>query len=148
MGRYKKIVVAVDLGEGAEHVLEAAASVAASFRGELTLVHVSDVHVTGYSELMSKNHIVNDMQVRQSIYPKLRPLAKKHQIPTNRIHILFGKVAEVLSEFVEEQQSDLVIIGCDEHSGLGAILSSKGQALTRKAGCDVLRVKRPMPEAP
>ena len=53
----------------------------------------------------------------------------------------------MLSEFVEEQQSDLVIIGSDEHSGLGAILSSKGQALTRKAGCDVLRVKRPIHES-
>lgn len=141
MGRYKNIVVAIDMGENTGHLLEVANNLNACFQGELTLVHVSDVHVTGYGELTSKNHITNDMQVRQSIFPQLRPLAKKYQIPANRIHILFGKVAEVLSEFTNEQKSDLVIIGCDDHHGLGALLSSKGQAVTRKACCDVLTVK-------
>jgi nucleotide-binding universal stress UspA family protein len=142
MYSYNEIVVAVDVDENTDLIVGAASELNEHyFRAEVSIVHVCEPHVTGYGELMGKNHLANEMQIRQSLFPQLRLVAKKYGIPGNRIHILFGKVAESLFYFTEERNSNLIIIGPHDKHGLSDIFADYELAMTRNSRCDVLSVK-------
>ncbi len=140
--RYNNIIVAVDLSDESEQLIQQADEINRQyFQAEMAIIHVSDQHVTGYAAGMGSGHIANEMQLRQEIFPQLRQICERSGIPGSQIHILIGEVAEKLQEYVAEKACDLIIIaGHKGKHGLRALLSTDSDVLHR-SDCDVLTLK-------
>lgn len=137
---YKNILVAVDLSDESDQVLNQARTLA-NEQSTIHLVHVLEPLALAYGadSLININEIQDqlDAQARE----KISALACKHQIPINACQILLGSAAAEIHEFADREKIDLIIVGSHGRSGLALLLGSTANALLHGASCDVLAVK-------
>lgn len=137
---YKNILVAVDLSDESNQVLDRASALA-NTQGNIHLIHVLEPLALAYGAdaLININEVQDqlDAQARE----KISALAHKHNIPISACQILLGNAATELHEFAEKECIDLIITGSHGRSGLALLLGSTANALLHGAQCDVLAVK-------
>ena len=137
---YRHVVVAVDLSPNTSVVLRAASEYR-KLGARVSVVHVSQGHVTGYGEVTSSHHIANEMQVKQSLYPSLKRYVEDAGLSANEMHLLIGSMAETLHKFVQDQDADLLVMGSHGASAMSSLLGGKVHAVINAADCDVLAVR-------
>lgn len=77
---------------------------------DVHLMFIGAHHVTGYGSQTALHHIANDMHIRQELFPKLKALGEPYGIRGSQIHIEFGEPVPVVSQFVREQKTGLVVL--------------------------------------
>lgn len=138
---YQHILVAVDLVDTDVNVLKAAAKIAKLYNANMTVLHVGEGHVTGYGEGTSNHHIANEMQVKQSLFPKLRALITAAALEEHDTQVLCGRPADVIHGYVHSHDCDLVVVGSHGYSGVKALLGSTANKVLHGASCDVYTVR-------
>ncbi|WP_049722253.1 universal stress protein [Gilvimarinus polysaccharolyticus] len=138
MTGYKHILIAVDLEVGGTQLLTKAQALTDT--AQIHLIHVEDHPVTGYGDATGHNHSVNEVQIRQTIYPKLAALADSHNIPHQNLHITFGDPAHEVHQLAKLLDIDLIITGSHGKHGLKHLLSSTSSSIHSGAKCDVLSI--------
>ena len=138
MSSYKRIVVALSLEQEAGRLLSRAASIAAP--EHLYIVHIEEHPVTGYGGATGSNHSVNEMHIRQSVYPKLCAIADQHRVPHEHIHIAFGDPGEEVHVIANKLGADLIVTGSHGKQGLKRFLSSTSSSIHNGATRDVLSI--------
>ncbi len=138
---YQHILVAIDLSEGSQTVLKAAAHLASTYDSKLCVVHACQSHVTGYGESTNKHHIANEMQVKQHCYPRLKQLLETANMQDTDYHLPFGNPADVIHQAAKDNHCDLIVVGSHAHQGLKALLGSTANAVLHGANCDVYTVR-------
>ncbi|WP_157960362.1 universal stress protein [Marinimicrobium alkaliphilum] len=141
MPDYTVLLVAVDLSEEANQVIEGALRAANQDASHIHLAHVAEHPVTGIGELIGRNHRATDFQVRQKVYPGLKALADAHGIPANNLHILLGEPADELHALAEKMHTELIVCGSHGRKGFELLLGSTATRLLHGASCDVLTVR-------
>ncbi len=69
-------------------------------------------------------------------------LAKAHEIPRERVHVLQGSARDVLVASTEQLRADVLVMGAVSRSALERLfVGSTAEAVLDKLGCDVLIVK-------
>jgi universal stress protein A len=143
---YQHILVAIDLLDSDHQVLSTAANIAGLYNSALTVIHVSETHITGYGEITSQHHIANEMQIKQQLYPQLKMMIEK-AIPDfknfNHIdsHLLFGHSGDTIHLYAQQHQCDLIVVGSHGYTGVKALLGSTANNVLHGAHCDVYTVR-------
>lgn len=141
MPNYQKIVVAIDLSDECEKIIQQSLTLSNNEPGRLHLIHACEHPITGYGEITGKNHQVTELQIKQQVFPALKDLTEQHHIPTDNLHISFGRPADAVHEMAKELEADLIITGSHGKQGLKLLLGSTANSIIHGATCDVLTVR-------
>ncbi|MCL6414747.1 universal stress protein [Aestuariirhabdus sp. Z084] len=141
MGQYKHILVAVDLTEEADTVLEKAQEIARNNDAKLTLVHVVEPLSVAYGsdiplDLSSLQEEITD-QARQ----KIDSLASTIDVARGEQHVVYGRPEKEIHRMANEFDVDLIVVGSHGRHGLALILGSTSTSILHGASCDLLAVR-------
>jgi nucleotide-binding universal stress UspA family protein len=129
------VVCGLDLQNGGQVVLEAAAFLAKDMNASLTLVHAvpgSDAIPERLMDCELRRHL--KVQARETI----RALMEEQQIRAS-VCIDSGEPAAVIRRAAEAYKADLAIIGRGHHAGLGR-LRTHSYSIIRESPCPVLSI--------
>lgn len=146
MSHYKKVIVAVDFDGGAHTVLASAFKLL-SAKTEIRIINVvynSMQEYNGYigTSMFSYEAMVEfEKTVRKVNIPKLRALAIDCKLPDSDVIIQFGKAADAILDYADEEEADLIIVGSHGKHGVRLLLGSTANSILHRAKCDVLAVR-------
>ena len=142
---YSKILVAIDLTDEADEVLNQAVESAAQNDAELSLITVVkpitqvyggfDVGAMGADVVQIEREAVEQAEAALSRH------AEKASVPAERALVGRGSPAHEIRAVAEEQGTDLIIMGTHGRHGLGLLLGSTATGVLHGAPCDVLTVR-------
>ena len=146
----KRILAALDFSEVSASVAERAASLAAAFSAELTLLHVAaqDPAFVGYG---AGPDTVRDDRARElrDEHRRLQELAEDLRgrgVAAKALLVEGPSVEKILHE-AERRRVDAIVIGSHGHAALyRVLLGSVSEGVVRKARCPVLLVPAARPE--
>lgn len=142
MSAYKNIVVAIDLGEYSEDLIERALAVGTGPEA----VHVVFVHqrmeqvYTSVGPMTSalKGFTTIEDRLRDDLQNRLNGWAEAYDIPSENTHFLVGKPSTMILDFARETNADLILIASHSRKGLQRLLGSTANAVIQDALRDVL----------
>lgn len=144
---YRKIVAAIDLETGSDHVAKAALDMG---NGRLTLVHVVDLPPPFVQALMLSGWGVAELsrereRRKSDARSRLDAMARRVCDSTSvRTEVILGEAASSLLDRSRRRGTDLMVIGREERGVVERILlGSVALRLLHQAASDVLIVGRP-----
>ena len=145
MSSYNNILVAIDLGEYSEDLIEKALSLA-SGPEQLQLVFVHQRMESAYRGVGPIGSVLADVstiedRLRKDLKERLKGWADAYSIPVENTHFLMGKPADKIREFAQDQGSDLIVIATHSRKGLKRLLGSTAHEVLQDARRDVLAVR-------
>ncbi|MCS3408987.1 universal stress protein [Serratia sp. AKBS12] len=125
---YQHIVVATDLSEDAEILLDKGAKLAGALNAKLSMIYI-DVHHTGYyAELGVGAYNYTDHTFSERAKNILESFKKSSSYPVDEVIIGRGELTEELNNAAKEKGFDLVIFG-HHHDIWSRLKSSTRQAI-------------------
>ena len=145
METYQKLLVAVDLSNESELVLQKAQRIAA-LDAEIHLVYVQEPMDNVYVGIVPQSAAYSGLgdleaQLGEELKQKLTVLGESFNLSPTQLHILNGSPAHEIHRFAKENDVDLIVIGTHGQKGLQLLLGSTANAVLHGAGCDVLSVR-------
>ena len=145
METYQKLLVAVDLSNESELVLQKARRIAA-LDAEIHLVYVQEPMDNVYVGIVPQSAAYSGLgdleaQLGEELKQKLAVLGESFNLSSSHLHILNGSPAHEIHRFAKENDVDLIVIGTHGQKGLQLLLGSTANAVLHGAGCDVLSVR-------
>jgi universal stress protein A len=138
---YSKILVAVDLSNDSQKVIDTAVRMAGSDASLLHLVHVVEPVAAAYSMDI---YAVNISELQQEAInfaeQRLEKIAGEIGVDKDRVHSLLGAPAPEVRNLANEIGADAIVIGSHGHSGWKILLGSTAIKVLHGATCDVLTV--------
>jgi universal stress protein A len=144
MSSYKRILVAVDLTEEANIVVDKAREVAKLYAGELHLVHVIEPIAVGYAvEVTSVDIEGLHAEAARHARNALVELGAHLDIPSSRVHNLLGQPAREIRELAKALDVNLIVMGGHGKHGWELLFGSTSSGVTHGTTCDLLIVRLP-----
>lgn len=138
---YNKVIVAVDLSDETEAVMERAVELVGAQAEKLVLAHVVEpVPAVWGMETYAIDPINLQQQIVDNAASKLGELASKYKVDSANVHALLGSPAAEIRNLADEQEADAIVIGSHGHAGWKLMLGSTANKLLHGATCDVLTV--------
>lgn len=137
--KYKNILVATDLLEGAGIVLEKARELANQMKADLHVLHVVEP-LPGYGYAFIGSAEI-EVELVKEAKKQLTKIAKDYKIEADRRHVEIGPTKIEIIRVAEEINADLIIVGSHGAHGIGILLGSTANAVIHNAKCDVLTVR-------
>lgn len=142
----KRILIPVDFSDTSLNALNVACQMAARVDADVYLLHVNEMSpVVAVSEFDLANSAVNleeyYKQLRTRMQDLKNNLLEKEAFQQINIHtaIREGRMISVITEMVDEEQIDLIVIGTLGASGWKeALIGSNTERVVRYANCPVL----------
>ena len=139
-GPYQRIMVATDFSDSSRHALSATASL---FPGrELILYHACQIPLSGISGKLSRTSFIRDIE--QGEYANFLAASELKADVEVRPVIKQGVLETLLTQYVRNNEIDLVVMGTHGRSGVMSILlGSSAAKLLGWLPCDALVVREP-----
>jgi universal stress protein A len=141
MPLYKKILVAIDVSEESEQVLETAADLAAANNAELSIIHVAQKPVSPYVELYGAAIPYSKTQIRENLFGSLSVWVEAAGLSKSLIQIDFGGAIDIIIDRAKSFDADLILLGSHGRHGIKLLLGSTANGVLHHANCDVLAVR-------
>lgn len=141
MGKYKHILIAVDLTDEGKQVVARAAEIAGDQGSTLSLVHAIEPLSYAYGGDIPMDLTSIQDEIEQQAKLKLSALATSLEIPKERQHIVYGRPEVEIHKLSKKQKVDLVVIGSHGRHGFALLLGSTANAVLHGASCDILAVR-------
>ena len=143
MSDYTHILLAIDFSTSANQVLAKARDIAQRNNAKLSLLHVVEYMppVDYANDPMVSNWVINDNEMLEQAKKSLQKFSEQHNLKEVDLNVQFGTPKHVISQFVEDKQCDLVIMGSHGRHGISLLLGSTAVAVLHAMPCDILTVK-------
>lgn len=141
MSLYKHILVAIDLSDEADGVLEKAKDLAESNQAQLTLVHVVEPLSVAYGSDIPLDLTTLQDEITQQARERISKLAESINLDRGEQHVVYGRPEREVHRIAGESNVDLIIVGSHGRHGLALILGSTSTSILHGASCDVLAVR-------
>lgn len=139
MPNYSKVLVAIDIYSSYEPVLNRALSLVKTIE-QIDLLYVTAPQVYFEPYAVNVGHDFMD-QVKHRAQKRLAEIAQARGIKPEKTHLLVGDAADVIHEYSQSNDVDLIILGTHGRSGLKLLLGSTANAVLHGVKCDVLAVR-------
>ncbi len=141
MDRYRRILLVVDLGEQSEQIGARARDLAALLGAELSVLHVVEyVPVEPMGETLLPAVQIEEELVQRA-KRRLAEFCDRLGIGTARRDVAAGNIKAEIVRAAQEQQSDLIVLGCRERRGPSILVNFTEDTVLHAAPCDVLAVR-------
>jgi len=138
---YRHILVALDLGNETDTVLNKAIALQALSPCKISLIHI--IEPIGYAY---GGDIPMDLgEVQQHLEDRsinlLNEIKAKSEASQAECVVLVGRPETEIHRYAEEKSADLIIVGSHGRHGLQLLLGSTANGILHGAKCDVLAVR-------
>ncbi len=138
---YKRILVAVDLGEHSRQVIGRAQAASAKAGATVKLLHVVEyVPVEPMGEALLPAVSVEEDLVAGA-RKRLTDLAEHCGLEAVEAEVLAGPIKSEICHQASQWGADLIVLGSRGRHGLGALVNLTEDAVLHGAPCDVLAVR-------
>jgi len=144
MSHYQNILIAIDLADSAEDVINKAKSLATSGNTKLTLIHAIDyIPFMGFGEgaLITPTYTIPNEELTKNAKNTIEKLLKKMHLEHLETIIEFGAATNEIVNYANEQNIDLIVVGSHGRHGVKLLLGSTANGVLHHAQCDVLAVR-------
>ena len=141
MANYTKILVAVDLSDDSNAVIERGLAISANNNAELHVIHVIEPLSFAYGGDIPMDFSGIQDEIHQQASIQLKRFGDKHGIGEDKQHIVLGRPEVEVHNKAEETGADLIVIGSHGRHGLALLLGSTANGVLYGARCDVLAVR-------
>ncbi|NNF52495.1 MAG: universal stress protein [Gammaproteobacteria bacterium] len=138
---YKKILLAIDLGDGTAEITGRAANLAKTYDAQLSVLHVVEyipVEPMGEAVLPAINF---EDDLVKTARRRLDDLLKKSGLQDCDSEVAVGSVKSEIIRRASDLGADLIVIGSLERHGLGVLVNLTEDTVLHAASCDVLAVR-------
>ena len=140
--QYSHLLLATDLNSANLAVLIKAQALSQQSNAKLSLIHVVEgVPLYFGNDMVLPETMELEKQMLELAQKRMAEWAKKYKIPASNCLVEAGVAKFVITEFAQENDVDLIVIGSHSRHGLFHFLGSTARAVLNKAHCDVLAVK-------
>lgn len=142
MSTYGKLLVAIDLSDESNRVIERALEIVDQQGGRLSLIHVVEPVAAAYPiDAYAINMTRLQEEAVEIAAKKLADIAAPYNIAENNLHVTVGSASGEIRNKAEELACDLVVIGSHGRSGWKLLLGSTANKVLHGACCDILTVR-------
>ncbi|MDE1061760.1 MAG: universal stress protein [Oceanospirillaceae bacterium] len=141
MSIYQNILVAIDLNEEADQVIQRAHQLALQSSAKLTLVHVTEPLSYAYGGDMPMDLSSIQTELYDQAQQRLSGLVQQKQLGEVDQLLLSGHIKTEVHRVATELSSDLIVVGSHGRHGLALLLGSTSNGILQGATCDVLAVR-------
>jgi len=138
---YRKVLVAVDLSQESEQVLQAAADIAEMNNAQIAVLHVADNMQTVFTQWSDYVIPYSEAQIRSQLLEKMVELAEGSGISKHLVSVEFGRTSAVIVDHADAENFDLIVLGSHGRHGVQLLLGSTANGVLHHAKCDVLAVR-------
>jgi len=144
MSDYTHILVAVDFSASADQVVSKARDIAKRNNARLSLLHVVEYMppiAYDYDPMLISNWAVNDEQMLERAEQSLKNISEKQNLENAELNVQLGTPKHEISQFVKDNDCDLVVMGSHGRHGISLLLGSTANAVLHAMPCDILTIK-------
>ena len=139
---YQKILIAIDLSNESNKIIERAVELADNDNSRLFLAHVVEPVAAAYPiDAYAINMTKLQEEAMAIAAQRLAAIAEKYSIPAERQLVLAGAAASEIRSKAEELGADLIVIGSHGTSGWKLLLGSTANKVLHGACCDIMTVR-------
>jgi universal stress protein A len=139
MSIYKHILIATDLTNENQAVIEKGLAIAKDFDAQVSFLHVIEP-LPGYGyAYVGIADIEAELQTEAA--KSMQALSEKYNIPAARCHIETGPMKVELINLVHKEKIDCLIVGSHGRHGVSELLGSTAHVAVHSASCDVITVR-------
>lgn len=141
MSDYVKILVAVDLSEDSNLIVQRARAVASGASAELHIIHVIEPLSFAYGGDIPMDFSGIQDEIYQQATAQLQRFAESNGVDEAHRHIVMGRPEVEIHSLAEELKADLIVVGSHGRHGLALIMGSTANGVLHGAKRDVLAVR-------
>ncbi len=136
MKTYKHLLLAIDVYENDDALVEEALQLVKRHNGTLSVVHVAP-------QVISSVPYAYDFQVSlvEHAQKQLEQLKSKFKFTDSQMHLLNGQPKQEVTALAKKIGADLIVCGSHGKHGFGLILGSTANGILHFAGVDVLTIR-------
>lgn len=145
----RRIVAAVEVSgtesadnELNERIIQQATSLALQCEAELHLLYACDISAAFLGDMGGGGLTLSELtrELRRDLEKSFLRLAGRFGVPSDRRHFIKGHPVSALSEFADEHQVDVIVMGRTRAHGLEKLLGSTTEHILYQVPCSVLAV--------
>ena len=140
MQTYKHILVAVDLSDEADEVIDRAREIASNSSARLTLVHAIEPLSIAYGSDIPLDLTSLQEEITTQANERIDQLSKQLTDDNCQQHVVYGRPEKEIHRIAKESGVDLIIVGTHGRHGFSLIFGSVSTGVLHGAKCDVLAV--------
>ena len=138
---YEHILVAVDLTEECDPVINRASESAKANGAKLSLIHIVEPMAMAFGgDVPMDLSQLQQQQFDQAKERLERLIAKYPQLHKDYCHLNYGQPRQEIHALAKAQKCDLIVVGSHGRHGLALLLGSTANDVLHGAPCDVLAV--------
>jgi len=144
MSDYSHILVAVDFSASATQVLNKAREISNRNNAKLSLLHIVEYLPpidSVYEPVLSSNWVIDETEMLEQAKDSLEKFSQQQKLDNAGLYTLLGSPKYEISQFVKDQQCDLLVMGSHGRHGINILLGSTANAVLHEMPCDILAVK-------
>jgi len=140
MANYNRVLVAVDLTDESDQVLQKAIDIAQRNGAELHLIHVIEIVSFAYGGDIPMDLISLQEQIDKQANERMDKTAQSLSYPVTQTSVATGNTEEEIHQHARKIDADLIVIGSHGRHGLALLLGSTSNGVLHGATCDILAV--------
>ena len=138
---YEHILVAVDLTDDCDPVINRASESAKANGAKLSLIHIVEPMAMAFGgDVPMDLSQLQQQQFDQAKERLERLIAKYPQLHKDFCHLNYGQPRQEIHALAKAQKCDLIVVGSHGRHGLALLLGSTANDVLHGAPCDVLAV--------
>ncbi|MDH4042208.1 MAG: universal stress protein [Gammaproteobacteria bacterium] len=141
MSNYATILVAVDLSEDSNRILQRARGVASGAAAQLHIIHVIEPLSFAYGGDIPMDFSGIQDEIYQQATQQLKRFAENNGVDEAHRHIVMGRPEVEIHAKAEELAADLIVVGSHGRHGLALLMGSTANGVLHGAKRDVLAVR-------
>ena len=144
---YEHILVAVDLTDECDPVINRASESAKANGAKLSLIHIVEPMAMAFGgDVPMDLSQLQQQQFDQAKERLERLIAKYPQLHKDYCHLNYGQPRQEIHALAKVQNCDLIVVGSHGRHGLALLLGSTANDVLHGAPCDVLAVSLKKPD--
>ena len=144
---YEHILVAVDLTDECDPVINRASESAKANGAKLSLIHIVEPMAMAFGgDVPMDLSQLQQQQFDQAKERLERLIAKYPQLHKDYCHLNYGQPRKEIHALAKAQNCDLIVVGSHGRHGLALLLGSTANDVLHGAPCDVLAVSLKKPD--
>lgn len=141
MGVYSNILLAVDLSDESDQLIEKTRTIARNNDATVTVLHVIEPLSFAYGGDVPMDLTTVQDQLNEHARTNLAAFTKKLDFPVADQMVLVGHTETEIHRIAEAKNCDLIVVGSHGRHGLALLLGSTANSVLHGAPCDVLAIR-------
>jgi len=138
---YPRILLAVDLSEESDQLIDKACNIATNNDAQLSVIHVIEPLSFAYGGDVPMDLSTTQDQLSEHANRNLAQFCEKLNYPVTDQLVITGHTESEIHRVAQEKSCDLIIVGSHGRHGLALLLGSTANGVLHGAPCDVLAVR-------